>query len=369
VTTVTRVMFAIPSLDRDGPDRVMFELMCGLDRSKFAPSLLVSEPTGHYLERLPKDVVVEVLGTQRSFATRYPIVKALRAVRAKAPDVVFATLRMNLTLAMASPGFPRKTRLVLRQANDFTTNYADLVARSPIKHRVSKVVSLAMLKRADAVICQSTAMRDDLAKLLGDARKLHVIGNPIDIDAVTRGAQAATVTLPGKPALVAVGRMMAQKGFDLLLPAIALIRGRHPDLHLTIFGDGPDRGALEAQRAKLGLEDIVTFAGFTKQVLPNVRAADRFVLSSRYEGFPNAALEALACGTPVVLTDCPGANREIVLPGVNGRLAASLQATDIAGAIEASIADTYDRDAIVADTRARFAARRIIEHYERVLAG
>ena len=105
MTPPLRVLFAIPSLDRDGPDRVMFELLCGLDRAKFTPSLLVSEPEGHYLSRLPKDVAVEILGHQHSLATRYPVWRALRAVRRLAPDVVFSTLRMNTTLGLVARAF------------------------------------------------------------------------------------------------------------------------------------------------------------------------------------------------------------------------------------------------------------------------
>lgn len=366
-----RVLFAIPQLDRDGPDRVMFELLCGLDRSRFAPSLLVSEPQGHYLSRLPADVDVVVLGHQHSLATRYPLWRALRAVRQLAPDVVFSTLRMNTTLGLVAPAFRRGTRFIIRQANDFTADFSLLVARSPIKHRVSRAISRATLRGADAVVCQSLAMRDDLERAIGGATPLHVIHNPVDVARARRAGEARRATPRGTPALVSVGRLMPQKGFDLLLPAIAELRARHPALHLTIFGDGPDRTALERQRDELGLRGTVTFAGFSTDILPEVRAASLFVLASRYEGFPNAALEALACGTPVVLTDCPGANVEIVRPGINGRLASAIEPGAVARALDEAIAELprYDREAIVADTASRFAADQIVREYERVLAG
>ncbi|MEO8702139.1 MAG: glycosyltransferase [Kofleriaceae bacterium] len=370
MTEKLRVLFAIPSLDRDGPDRVMFELLTALDRTRFVPSLLVSEPTGHYLSRLPADVAVTVLGTQDSLRTRYPFMAALRAVRRQAPDVVLATLRMTYTLGLVAPAFPRHTRLVLRQANDFTTDFARLVDSGKLKHRIAKALSLTALRRADAIVCQSEAMRADLQAHLGEGPPLFAIGNPVDVDAVLAAATAATPVLAGRPALVAVGRLMAQKGFDLLLPAIVEVRHEHPDLHLTILGDGPDRSELEAQTRRLDLERSVTFRGFSDQVLPQVRAADLFVLASRYEGFPNAALEALACGTPVVLTDCPGANVEIVIPGVNGRLATAVEPHAVAVALATAIRELagYDRTRITADTRSRYAARRITADYEAVLA-
>jgi glycosyltransferase involved in cell wall biosynthesis len=365
-----KVLFAIPSLDRDGPDRVMFEILTALDRGRFAPSLLVSEPVGHYLERLPADIPIEVLGPQRSLRGRYPVVRALRVVRAHAPAIVFSTLRMNLTLGLAAPGFPSGTRLVIRQANDFTTDFSRLVRRSLMKHRVARALSLAVLRRADAIVCQSDAMRADLRRLLGDASPLHTIGNPIDVDAATRAAAASTVKLPGAPALVSVGRLAPQKGFDVLLEAVAEIRPRFPRLHLTILGDGPDRAELVRLRQRLGLDSSVTLAGFSSQVLASVAVADLFVLASRYEGFPNAALEALACGTPVVLTDCPGANATLVEPGRNGRLAAAVSPPAVASALVAALDEvaSYDRAAISARTRERFSARRIVGQYEQLFA-
>ena len=355
-----QILFAIPELDRGGPDRVLFEVLTKLDRRRFAPSLLVSTRKGHYFSKLPADIPVSVVDG------RYPALPALRHVRREAPRVVFATQRMILTLGFVSPAFPRSTRVVMRQANDVSADWGSLVEKSPIKHRLSRGLLFSSLRRADAVVCQSEAMRRDLQTLLGGRAHLHVIANPVDVDAVARAAQARTVSVPGSPALVSVGRLAPQKGYDLLLPAIAALRTRHPKLHLTIYGDGPDRAALEAQAGSLGLASHVTFAGQTSEPpLPAVRAADLFVLASRYEGFPNAALEALACGTPVVLTDCPGANRDIVLPGVNGRLATHAQLADT---IEQALADRYDREAIQRTTRERYAAPQIVGAYERLFA-
>ncbi len=357
--TRLKVMFAIPALDRGGPDRVFFELLCSLDRSRFEPMLVVSEPTGHYLERLPPDVAVDVLAP----LSRYPFRAALRAARRDKPDVILATLRMTFTMGLVAPLLPKRTRLVLRQANDFTTDFATLVGKSFVKHRLARWISMANLRMADAVVCQSAAMEADLRELLGARARLHVIGNPIDLGAVTRDA-AASAKGQGSPALVSVGRLTPQKGYDILLPAIRSVRERHPQLHLTVFGDGPDRAGLEQQTRELGLGESVTFAGFTSSPLPHVRAATLFVLASRYEGFPNAALESLACGTPVMLTDCPGANAELVADGINGRLAKRVDAVAVATAIEQALADTYDRATIIARCRQHYAAERIVSKYE-----
>lgn len=365
-----KILFAIPALDHGGPDRVMFEILTAIDRARFTPSVMVSEPDGYYLSRLPPDIPVEVLRAKRSLSKRYPVLAALSCVRRRAPDLVFATLRMIQTLGVVAHAFPRHTRLLFRQATHASTDWDALVQSSRVKHRLARKITLASLRAADAVICQSEAMERDLRELLGRRHGLHVIGNPIDVDAAIRASTATAITLPGRPALISVGRFQQMKGYDILLRATAQVRLRFPELHLTILGDGPDRRSMHDLARELGIERYVTLAGFHPEPLPFVRGADLFVLSSRYEGFPNAALESLACGTPVVLTDCPGANAQLVIPGVNGRLSDGLAPAAFANAMELAIVelDRYAPLHIIEDCRARFGAKRIVARYEDVFA-
>ncbi|MDB4963250.1 MAG: glycosyltransferase involved in cell wall biosynthesis [Myxococcales bacterium] len=368
-TSKIHVLFAIPSLDRGGPDRVMFEILSTIDRTRFVPSLMVTEPGGHYLSKLPKDIPVEVLGGS-TLARRYPVVQALRFIRKTRPDVVFATLRMNLTLGMIAPLLPRGTRLVLRPASPVSADFSALMKNSMIKHRVARQILVSTLRRADAVVCQSLAMQADLGKLFGGTANLHVVANPIDVTEVTRAATATKVALRGRPALVSVARLVPLKGYDVLLRALVAVRDRHPDVHLTILGEGAERDKLETIIRELGLTETVTLTGYVTEPLPYVRAADLFVLTSHYDAFCNAALEALACGTPVVLTDCPGANSELVSRGLNGQLVPTVDPAAIAASIELAIAElaSYDRERIQADIRRRYASGHIVNAYERVLA-
>lgn len=361
------MLFAIPALDKGGPDRVFFELLRAIDRARFAPALVTSEPTGHYLARLPGDVELHHLGREVGVATRYPVLPLVRLVRRLRPAVVLATLRMAMTAGLARPLFPRGTRLIVRPANYLTSNRGELIRSAPLRHRVSFALHRLALAQADHLICQGEDLAGDLA-VWGIAVARTVIGNPIDVDEIDRLA-AAPATLPGSPALLAVGRLCPQKGFDLLLPALATLRASSPGAHLTVVGTGPDEAALREQAARLGLADRVTFHGFVENPYPLMRAADVFVLSSRYEGFPNAALEALACGTPVVAAACPGVPG-LVVPGVNGWLA---PAEDVAGLADALVRavrtrDQLARSAIRDSVRTRFATPRIARCYEDAIA-
>lgn len=361
------MLFAIPALDKGGPDRVFFELLRAFDRARFAPALVTSEPAGHYLARLPGDVEVHHLGREVGVATRYPVLPLARLVRRLRPAVVLATLRMGLTAGLARPLFPRGTRLIVRPANHLSQNHGELIRGAPLKHRVSYLVSRLALTRADHLICQGDDLAGDLARL-GIATPRTVIGNPIDVDEIARLA-AAPATLPGDPALLAVGRLSRQKGFDVLLAAFARLVASAPAAHLTIAGTGVDDAALRSRAAALGVADRVTFAGFVENPYPLMRAADLYVLSSRYEGFPNVALEALACGTPVVAAACPGV-AGLVLPGVNGWLA---PVDDVAGLAEALALAARTRPqlserAIRDSVRSRFDTARIARRYEAAIA-
>lgn len=363
--SVTRVLFAIPALDRGGPDRVFYEILSGLDRSAFAPMLMVSEPKGHYLSKLPADVPVEVLGG----SGRYPVARAVRAVRKIAPDIVFGTLRMVITLGVGASAFPRKTRLMFRPASPVSADLEALVKTSLAKHRIARRVVIEALRRSDAIVCQSGAVRDDLAQLLGHRAKLHTVANPIDVEEVAAASDGA-VPLPGRPSLVSVGRLVPLKGYDVLVRAMVDVRRQCPNAHLTIVGEGPERRRLEQMIQELALGDAVSLVGFQTEPLRLVRGADLFVLASRYDAFANAALEALACGTPVVLTDCPGANAELVVPGVNGLLASEITPAAVGNAMIAAIGSLsqYDRSAIRADCSQRYASQKIVQAYQAVFS-
>lgn len=148
--------------------------------------------------------------------------------------------------------------------------------------------------------------------------------------------------------VVAMGRLAPQKGFDLLLPVFARLADRHPDWSLTVLGEGPDRPALERQVHELGLLGRVHLRGLVNPPWDVLAAGDVFAFSSRFEGFPNALMEAMACGLPTVSFACPTGPAEIVRDGVDGLL---VPAGDLA-AFESSL------DALMTDGERRRAMAR-----------
>ena len=164
-----------------------------------------------------------------------------------------------------------------------------------------------------------------------------------------------------------MGRLTEQKGFDRLLRAYATIAASHPQWRLRIIGDGPLRNDLEELTRELGISAIVEFTGMVKQPDRLLRHADMFVMASRFEGFPYAALEAMANGLPVVYSDCPSGPREIVRHGIDGMLAPDGDETALASAMEKLMNDSALRAQMAraaVKVLDRFGLARTIDQWE-----
>ncbi len=139
--------------------------------------------------------------------------------------------------------------------------------------------------------------------------------------------------------LIAVGRLSPQKGFDRLLSAFAVLASRFPDWNLTILGEGPCRDALEKQRAELLLKQRVSLPGAVGNLGEWYSAADLYVLSSLFEGFPNTLVEAMAYGLPAVSVDCDTGPRDIIHDKLDGLLVAQNNQEALVAALASLMSD------------------------------
>jgi glycosyltransferase involved in cell wall biosynthesis len=304
-----RVLFLVPAFTGGvgGAERVISTLLRQIDHTRFECHLAVAQAGDAYLEDFPEDVVVHRMNVSRM---RYALPGVIKVARQVRPQTILSTVvYLNVMLVLAKPFLPKGVRLLLREA----TTPSAFVAGDAQHPRLWKWFYRHLYRRADKIVCLSDSMLRDMVENFGiPQEKVVRIYNPVDIGKVRKLARAQANPFQGPgPHLVVAGRLRREKGVDVLLDAMPAVVRRFPDVRLAILGEGPQEAELKEQAVKLKLMENVDFLGFQANPWPYLGNADLFVLPSRFEGMPNALLEALALGTPVVATDCVGAIREI----------------------------------------------------------
>lgn len=327
-----RVLLLIPHLGGGGAEQVTTLLARGLSREKYELHLgLVTQADAGAAE-LPPWVAIHPLGGPR---VRDAALELLRLVRRLRPDVILSGMaHLNFLVLLLRPFFPRGTRVLVRQ--NATVSAALAFGGLP---RITGLLYRLLYRHADRVICQSRAMAEDLAGEIGiGPERISVLPNPVDVEGILAAAtHAERWTGPG-PHLLAVGRLAPEKGFDLLLQALADVRDRFPHADLLIAGAGPEDAPLKAQARWLGLEAAVRFAGRVDCPYVFFPGASLFVLSSRHEGMPNALLEAAAAGLPIVALPASGGVADLLRGRPGAWLAREVSADALSDSLCAALA-------------------------------
>jgi glycosyltransferase involved in cell wall biosynthesis len=319
-----KILLLIPHLGGGGAEQVMALLARGLSRDKYEMHLgLITQPA-------PEPGVVPPWVSVHAFEApriRSSALALLRLIRRLQPDVILSGIaHLNFLVLLLKPFFPKKTRVIVRQ--NATISAALAYGGLP---RYTGLLYRMLYRHADHVICQSKAMAEDMAEVLGAHNaSITVLPNPVDLEGIRAAANGPSQWNSPGPHLLAVGRLSSEKGFDLLLEAMAQIRKLFPTADLTILGSGPEQDRLQAQSHALALDEAVRFAGYVPKPYGFYRDATLFVLSSRHEGMSNALLEAAAGGLPVVATPASGGVVEWMKDQSNAWLTKEISANSLA---------------------------------------
>ena len=348
-----RVVFSIGAMHGGGSERQMLLLLRHLDRRVFEPLLYLVYKSGPLLEQVPADVPVTSFDTRVTSSRMYlPGLMHSRRVRdyARFLREVEAEVSYDRTFLMTliSASGARKANVpnVSTIVTDPETGFAPVAGRFQwFKRRM-----LHRLYNSSAqVLAVSDGAREAAIRFYGiRPDRIATLQNGVDIDWIQQQAtqsiynewwtgEKRVETASRVFRIVAAGRLNLQKGFQLLIHAIAEVRHKFKDIEirLAILGDGPHRKNLEHQIAELNLHKIVQLTGFQDNAIAWYRSADVFVLPSLIEGMPNVLLEAMACGTPVISSDCRSGPAEILDGGRYGRLVTAGSVNELSDAIAA----------------------------------
>ena len=312
-----RIAFYMHDLSGGGVERMRLTLIAALRARDLEVTLVLGKKQGPMLQLLPTDLKIIELGTRRTICA---VSRLARFMRAEGPDVLVSSLDHNNIAAMLARRLSHSSiRLVICQHNALSVE-----CRSGWKYRLVPWAYWALQQEADAIVAVSHGVARDLSKTARiPLRRISVIYNPvIEAGFLERAACPAPhfwLRKKDRPVFVFVGRLTAQKDVFTLLEAIKIVLLRS-NARLILLGEGEDEQALRRFACDAGIAHAVAFVGFQANPLPWIHHADALVSSSRFEGLGNAIVEALACGTQVISTDCPYGPAEVLLQGKLGTL-------------------------------------------------
>ncbi len=301
------IAFFVPSLRGGGAEKMMIHLANSFADRGLQVDLIMAEDSGVY--EIPENVNKVCFGVSKLKYSLFPLIKYLKKNK---PDVLIATMEHTSIIAVLANFLARsRTKVIARVANTLSLS----LQGTPLRRRlIRKYGAMIFYRFANEIVANSKGSADDLSKTLRIKRnRVKVIYNPTVTPDIFEKAEEEVnhkwLKNKKSPVLLAVGRLHRQKDFPTLIKAFNKLK---KEAKLIILGEGEKRKELEKLIKELNLEDSVDMPGFVDNPYAYMAKADVYVLSSQWEGLPNTLIEAMACETPVVSTDCPSGPAEIL---------------------------------------------------------
>lgn len=383
-----RLTLVVSGLRCGGVERTVVSLVSGLLARGHQISVVTFAPADTDFFRLPQAVARTSLeiragaptpGVQLLPATLAKLKRLRAAIDATEPEVVIShAVQINVPTLLALRG--QAVPVIVTEHGDKPVRQGrdrPLLWKKWLWYRLRRFCYPSAFK----VVSVSAAIDRNFAWL--PAGRRSVIHNPFPpLGLQPLPAQLPRGLAPGRPWIASMGRLSYAKGFDVLLSAFARIAAAFPEWQLVILGDGELREQLQRQAGELIAQDRIVFAGALAEPFALLQQAKVFVMASRYEGFPMAHGEALACGLPVIATDCPsrplkpgergnvaGGVRELVRDGVDSMLVPCEDPAALANAMADLIENPDKRQRLAqqaAPGMARFSCAKILDEWERL---
>lgn len=303
-----KIIFLLPSLAGGGAEKVTLNYIKYLNKDIFEVILLTINKGGNYENLLPNNITVIDFKIKRA---RYSIFKIIFYVNKYKPDILYSTLQhTNLLILIFKFIFINKPKILIREPNTPSLYLKQLPF---IKRNIFLFMHKTLYSLSNKIIVQCEEMKKDIINTYKiNENKVITIYNPIDIKAILAESIKFNPYDNNFINIVSIGRLTYQKGFDILIKAFKNVNIEYPESRLTILGEGEDKVKLISLAKQLNIEKNIIFVGFQQNPYPYIRYSDVFVLSSRWEGFPNVLIEALTCNARIVSTNCKSGPKEII---------------------------------------------------------
>ncbi len=343
----------------------MLALAAGLAQRGLKVDLVLMHATGEYMHAVPDGVRVIDLDVRKLVTF---VADFLRYVRRERPCIVLSALLLpDLAALVAKVVFGSRMRLYSWHHTMFTSAFEVASFRT---RQYMRLVWL-LLPIADQIVAVSDGVSDDLRRRSSrTADKTVTVYNPVvstDINELSACGLHHPWFGADTPTILSVGRLSPEKDYPTLLRAFAEV-ARSRSARLVILGQGPERESLLELASRLGIEDRLDLPGFDVNPFRYMARASVFVLSSRFEGFPNVLPEAMACGAPVVSTDCRSGPSEMLEGGKWGRLVPVGDWRAMAWAIEATLDDPMPAEELKARASV-YSVEASVDKYLELLIG
>ncbi|MDZ4160156.1 MAG: glycosyltransferase [Anaerolineaceae bacterium] len=360
-----RIALFYSSLRGGGVERSGLNLASGLRGRGYEVDLVLVNASGELLDQVPPGVRLVNLAAGRALLALLPLIRYMRS--AKPFAMLSAQTHNNIIAVWARQLSLLRTRLVVSEHT-----YLSAVASNPgnTRARMHPLAIRIFYPKADQIVAVSKGVAADLSLRTGISReRIQVIYNPIvtpQLFSLASESLAHPWFSPGQPQVIlAVGRLALPKDYFTLLRAFAIIRQQRL-ARLLILGEGRLRQSLEREVRQLGLKEDISLPGFVANPYAYMARAGVFALSSAWEGLSNVLVEAMACGAPVVSTDCPSGPSEILENGRYGRLTPVGDAPALAEAITATLDDPLPAD-VLRSRSLDFSVAHAVDSYIRVM--
>lgn len=368
-----KLLYFHPTIVFGGAERTTTTLLKGLDKAVF--DVLFVTKKGIFPPLPVKEAIyIDDLGISDGFKGVDSLIKdtkiMIQFIKKETPDIVFGMLHYAcIMLSLVKIFLRNKVKVTISPRTPSKAAINFYFKEKTLKKALWNFMVKFFCQHSDCIVVASDGLKEEcISKYKAKRNKIVTVNNSIDVQSIERLSMESVnrKDSPDNFVISTAGRVAAEKNMEVLIKAFAMLR-KDLKAKLWIIGDGPERPYLESLAASLNVVNDVDFLGFQDNPYKFIKRSDVFVHTSLFEGFGNIILEAMACGVPVIATDCPFGPREIISNMNNGILVPVSDEMALMEAIKTVLEDEDMRRSFVEEAYKRildFPTERMVSQYE-----